>query len=225
MIEFVVTLWSAINRKVPRTSNSLLSHQGLSLSLRGSEGSEPGPGSCVKGWGVSLTPAMGLEAPFQETRLMAGWRILATTCALLLRGYNVQNKGCFGARVLEAWPRTFITPRPEQCVVFSNEPRGFRMWDIFAEWHPIGVPDDVRPAALWRKGTWTSRSGLPLASMRQCLESVRPLEGKQKHFLSKSDTSSAVNRYTSKNHLSLSSLIHLLSNQVIASSGSPRQEG
>lgn len=157
MIEFVVTLWSAINRKVPRTPSSLLSHQGLSLSLRGSEGSEPGPGSCVKGWGVSSTPAMGLEAPFQETRLMAGWRILATTCALLLRGYNVQNKGCFGARVLEAWPRTFITLKPEQCVVFRNEPQvsgceisllngtqsvSLMMWDLLhCEERELGLAD------------------------------------------------------------------------------------
>lgn len=128
---------------------------------------------------------LGLEAPCQEIRINTARWLLVAACALLRRGYDARDKGGFGVSVLEAWPRTFITLKPEQCVVFSNEPPGFSMWGIVAEWDPISVTADVTSAALWRKGTWTSRSGLSVASTRQRWEFLRPLEGKQKHFLSR----------------------------------------
>lgn len=128
---------------------------------------------------------LGLEAPCQEIRINAAWWLLVAACALLWRGYDARDKGGFGASVLEAWPRTFITPKPEQSVVFSNESRGFSMRSIFAELNPVSVTADVISTALWRKGTGTSRSGLSGASTRQHWEFLRPLEGKQKHFLSR----------------------------------------
>lgn len=128
---------------------------------------------------------LGLEAPCQEIRINAMRWLLVAACALLLRGYDARDKGGFGVSVLEAWPRTFITLKPEQSVVFSNEPQGFSMWGIFAERDPISVTANVISAALWRKGTGTSGSGLSVASTRQHWEFLKHLEGKQKHFLSR----------------------------------------
>lgn len=60
--------WSVMNKTVARTPNSLLSHQGLSLSLRGPGRSDPGSGSCER---VGCMFTLGLEAPCQEIRINA----------------------------------------------------------------------------------------------------------------------------------------------------------
>lgn len=175
----MVLPWLVMNRTVARTPSSLLSHQGLSCLSGGQGGVNRDLAPVWKG-GCKFT--LGLEAPFQEIRINAAqWLLVAAWGSP--KGLWCQRPGWLWCECVRSTAQTFIMLT--KCVVFSNELQGFSMWGIFAERDPISVTADVLSAALWRKGTGTSRSGLSVASTRQYWEFLKPLEGKQKHFLSR----------------------------------------